>query len=211
MAGSNGGGVEADVSEWSTAKAYHFMTSIVAPRPIAWVTSLNEDGSVNAAPFSWYQSVCADPPLIMVAFSDRDDGTLKDTARNIQETGEFVVNSVTKDLATVMVATSAPLAPGESEVAKTGLVTEPSKRVAPPRLRDAVAHLECRFVEAHRYGRDKGTTVLVGEVVHVHAEDEALDERGNLRPDVGLLGRLGGTWYTAATADSTFPVQRPTE
>lgn len=203
--------VEADVADWSAGKTYHFMTSVVAPRPIAWVTSTNEDGSVNAAPFSWFQSVCADPPMVMIAFSDRPGarGILKDTPRNIQEQGEFVINSVTKDMARAMVATSAPLPVGESEVEATGLATTPSVTVHPPRLRDAVAHLECRYVETHRYGGKNGTTVIIGEVVHVHADDGALDERGNLSPDAGLLARLGGAWYTAATKESVFEVERP--
>lgn len=200
--------VEADVSEWSSSKAYHVMTSLVAPRPIAWVTTLNEDGSTNLAPFSWFQSVCADPPMVMIAFADRDNGTLKDTPANIQRTGEFVIQCVTKDWADAMVATSAPLEPGESEVELAGLKVEPAKAVAPPRIAGAVAHMECRFVERQRFGTDEhGTTVIVGEVVHVHIRDDAVDERGSLRPDVGLMGRLGGTWYTAVT--EPFQVKRP--
>jgi flavin reductase (DIM6/NTAB) family NADH-FMN oxidoreductase RutF len=200
--------VEADISEWSSSKTYHVLTSIVAPRPIAWVTTLNDDGTVNAAPFSWYQSICPDPPLVMMAFSDRDDGSLKDTPRNMEATGEFVVNSVTRAMAQKMVKTSLPMAPGVSELTAVGLATEPSLTIAPPRLAEAVAHLECKFVESRRYGGDKGTTVVVGEVVHVHARDDCLDARGSLRPDVGLLGRLGGTSYVVADASSTLDLKR---
>ena len=195
-------------ADWSAGRTYHFLCSAVAPRPIAWVTSVDGAGRVNAAPFSWFQALCADPPMVMVSVVDRAPGVLKDTARNVQETGEFVVNIATGDQLEALVATSADLAPGEDELAAVGLERDPSAAVAPPRIRGCAAHLECRLVEAHRYGRDKATTVLVGEVVHFAARDDLLDERGMLDPvQAGLSARLGGDDYLRTLA--TFQVARP--
>ncbi len=187
------------VMEWSPqdrspGRNYHFMTSAVAPRPIAWVTSLHE-GTVNLAPFSWFQSVCADPPMVMLAFADRG-GELKDTCRNILASKEFVINAVTEPLAEQMVATSVDFAPTASEAEAGGIQLAPSAAVAPPRVAASPFHLECRYVEHHRYGNDEQTTVVIAEVVHVHAEDDVLDERGNIdNAKVPLVARLGGIRY----------------
>ncbi len=192
--------------EWSPAdrspgKNYHFMVSAVAPRPIAWVSTVAGPAAptpevVNLAPFSWFQAICADPPMVMIAFSDRDGG-LKDTCRNILETGEFVVNAVTQDLAATMVGTSADLPPEASEA--EGIAMAPSRVVAPPRVAASPFHLECRLVEHHRYGDTSPTTVIIGEVVHIHADDEVLDERGNIdNAKVPLVARLGGIRYVVA-------------
>lgn len=185
--------------EWSPAERspgrnYHFMVSAVAPRPIAWVTTMHGD-AVNLAPFSWFQSVCADPPLIMLAFADRK-GELKDTCRNILESKEFVINAVTADLADAMVASSSDLPRTTSEAELGGVALAPSTAVAPPRVAASPFHLECRYVEHHRYGETEATTVIIGEVVHIHADDAVLDERGNIdNAKVPLLARLGGVHY----------------
>ncbi len=185
--------------EWSPAERspgrnYHFMVSAVAPRPIAWVTTLHGD-TVNLAPFSWFQSVCADPPMVMLAFADRH-GELKDTCRNILEGKEFVINAVTEELAAQMVATSGDLPPTASEAEAAGVALAPSVAVGPPRVPASPFHLECRYVEHHRYGDKEPTTVIIAEVVHIHADDAVLDERGNIdNAKVPLLARLGGSHY----------------
>lgn len=198
--------------EWSPAERspgrnYHFMVSAVAPRPIAWVTTM--DGPVvNVAPFSWFQSICADPPLLMIAFADRDGG-LKDTCRNIIGTGEFTLNAATEELAETMVATSGDYPRGTSEAEALGIGLVPAAAVAPPRIAASPYHLECRLVENRRWGAEKGTTVVIGEVVHIHARDEVLDERGNIdNRAVPLMARLGGNLYTAT--DRLRAIDRPT-
>ncbi|MEZ5431616.1 MAG: flavin reductase family protein [Verrucomicrobiales bacterium] len=119
-------------------RAYPVLASLVTPRPIAWVTTLNEDGSVNVAPFSFFNVFGADPPLVIFAPGDRDDGSPKDSARNARRTGEFVVNLVDEGLAARMVQTSASLPYGMSESDHVGLRTTDSLDVAAlalPRLR----------------------------------------------------------------------------
>lgn len=201
--------MEWDPAQRTAKERYHFLTSAVAPRPIAWVTSVDPaTGVVNAAPFSWFQTVCADPMLVMLSVGDRADGTPKDTARNAVAAREFVVNVVTAPLADAMVATSADYPPERSEVEALALATLPSRRVRPPRLAGSPVHLECRLAESRRYGRGtSAVTWLLGEVVHVHADDAALDARGNLRADTPLLGRLGGPEYVVV--ERTVRLERP--
>lgn len=186
--------MELPAADLSPAKAYHVLTHVVAPRPIAWITTLHGD-VINASPFSWFQAVCADPPMVMVSIVDRDGG-LKDTARNAIETGEFVINIATGDQLQDLVDTSQNLGPEESELDLVGLGAQPSVAVTPPRIQGCAAHLECKLVETHRYGRDNATTVLVGEVVHVAMRDDLCNERGMLdATKAGLPARLGGLEY----------------
>ncbi|MGB1585500.1 MAG: flavin reductase family protein [Thermoplasmatota archaeon] len=197
--------MELPAADLSAAKAYHVLTHIVAPRPIAWVTTLNGE-VVNAAPFSWFQAICAEPPLLMIAVADRD-GEPKDTARNAIATGELVINIATGDQLETMVATSADLPPDESELDLSNLKTTPSIAVAPPRIDGCAAHLECRLVEHRRYGDTDGTTVLIAHVVHVAMRDDLLTERGLL--DAGkarLPARLGGVDYLRV--EDVFQVRR---
>lgn len=194
-------------SERSPARNYHFMVSAVAPRPIAWVTTVSKTGVVNLAPFSWFQSVCADPPMVMIAFADRDGGP-KDTLRNVLETGEFTLNAATRDLASEVVASSADFPADVSEPDQLGIDMVRAAAVAPPRVAASPFHMECRLVEHHRYGQTNPTTVIVGEVVHIHADDDVLDARGNIdNARVPLLARLGGAHYLATT--DLFDVPRP--
>lgn len=198
--------MELPASQLSAAKAYHVLTHVVAPRPIAWVTTLNGD-VVNAAPFSWFQAICADPPLVMIAVADRD-GAPKDTARNAIATGELTINIATGPQLEDLVATSVDLPPDASELAHSQLAQVPSVAVAPPRIAGSAAHLECRLVEHRRYGGGSGTTVLVAEVVHVAMRDDLLNERGMLdATKAGLPARLGGIQYLRVGA--TEPVARP--
>lgn len=190
--------MEANPSEWNASRTYHFLTSVVAPRPIAWVTTVDTDGRTNAAPFSWFQAICADPPMVMLAIARRRDGSEKDTLRNIRATGEFVVNGAVHADIDAMIATAAEMEPGASELDAVGIETVPATAVTPPRIASAPTHLECKLVEIHAYGGDGGTHVVVGEVVHVHAEDSLLDERGSFKPhDAAMLARLGGADYLA--------------
>lgn len=199
--------MEADLSGRSAKANYHFLTSAVCPRPIAWVTTVG-DGVVNAAPFSWFQAVCADPPLLMLSLSDRVDGTPKDSLRNILESREFVVNVAVREAADQVVACSGEYPPEVSETDVLGLATAPSKTVAPPRLADAPVHMECVLEATHRYGAASPVTLVIGRVVHVHAQDGVLDARGNVDPTkVRFLARLGGPHYTSV--DHVFDVPRP--
>lgn len=203
-------GVELDPSTREPRLNYHFLTSAVVPRPIAWVTTLDpQTGVVNAAPFSWYQAVCADPPMVMLAIQRRADGTPKDTVRNVRATREFVVNVVPRDLAAAMVQTSGEYPPDVSELVEAGLEPAPSRKVRPPRIARSPVHLECRLHQEIPLGNRGGTSLLIGEVVHIAADDAVLDARGNVDPaKLVVVARMGGQDYIAA--EPTFPMRRPT-
>lgn len=203
--------MEADPRTRETRVNYHFLTSAIMPRPIAWVTTVDPaTGVVNAAPFSWFQAVCADPPMVMLAIQRRSDGSPKDTARNIQASGEFVVNVSPKAMAEAMVRSSGEYAPDVSEVEALGLRTVPSKAVDPPRLADSPVHLECRLAQAIPLGRNADTTLILGEVVHIAADDAVLDARQNVDPaKLVLVARLGGHEYV--DTERFFTMRRPTQ
>ncbi|MEA3202989.1 MAG: hypothetical protein QOI63_655 [Thermoplasmata archaeon] len=198
--------VEWDPAQRPGSATYRFLTSAVAPRPIAWVTTVDAAGLVNAAPFSWFNAVCADPPMVMVSIRARPDGSLKDTARNIRGSGEFVVNVAPAGLAQAMVQTSAEYPPEVSEVQEVGLRTVPSLRVAPPRLAASPVHLECRLRQLIPLGRRDDQSLVLGEVVHLAADDAVLDADGNLDPaKVTLVGRMGGSKYVDTARPFSIP------
>jgi flavin reductase (DIM6/NTAB) family NADH-FMN oxidoreductase RutF len=171
---------------------YHFMTSALVPRPIAWVTTVDAEGRTNAAPFSFFAGISSSPPLLGVSVGSRRNGTPKDTLANAEATGEMVVNVVPYALKDEMVACAAGLPPGESEIEKVGLAVSPAEMVKPPLLTDAKVSFECLVDQIIGFG---GTSMIVGRIVRFHAADEILAEGrvsfAKLRP----LGRLGGLQY----------------
>ncbi len=145
---------------------------------------------------------------VMVAVVDKEAGTLKDTARNITEFGEFVINIPRGAQLEALVATSGDFPSTISELDAVGLGTQPAATVAPPRIAGCAAHLECRLIETHRYGRDHGTTVLVAEVIHVAIDDTLQTPRGLLDTVAAQIpARLGGSDYLRVT--EVFQQTRP--
>jgi flavin reductase (DIM6/NTAB) family NADH-FMN oxidoreductase RutF len=147
--------------------------AIVAPRPIGWISTVNREGQVNLAPYSFFNAVCGAPPII--AFSSEG---YKDSVRNAEETGEFVANFVTKPLAEQMNRTSAPVAPETDEMTLAGLEAAPSRLVAPPRVAAAPAALECKLLRVIRLqtieGKTLDTYLVLGQVVGVHIDPRFL-------------------------------------
>ena len=132
--------MDIDPSLLSKADNYKLLTNLVVPRPIAWVSTVNSEGLVNLAPFSFFNAVCADPLYVVVSIGRRDNGAPKDTAANIERCGEFVVNLVTEDLLAAMNISAADFPPDQSELPAAGLLATPSVRVKPPRLAQARSH-----------------------------------------------------------------------
>ena len=185
---------------------YRTLAGAVVPRPIAWVSSVSPDGTENLAPYSFFNVVSTSPPVVMFAPAarpDRPDG-LSDSARNARETGEFVVNVVTEDLAEAMNETSATLSPAESEFDRAGLERAPSEEVTPPRVAAVAVAFECELYEFIEIGSN---AMVLGEVVSVYL-DERVTPDGKL--DTGKLdavGRLTGSQY-CRTGDR-FRMERP--
>lgn len=178
---------------------HHLMTSTILPRPIAWITSLGPAGQVNCAPFSFFNGVSSDPPLVSTVFGARRDGTPKDTYANIARTGEYVIHAVDESHAHQMVETAGAYPPEESEIDVVGLKTVPSDSVAVPRLADAALAMECRLYDV--YGpRGSSARMVIGEIIRWHVRDGILAaaEDGPTRVDVHKLrpiGRLGNDEY----------------
>lgn len=160
--------------------AYKLLAGLVTPRPIAWVTTRDADGVVNAAPFSFFNVFGTNPPIVGFAPGDKEPGIPKDTARNIRRTGEFVVNLVDEDTAAAMNLTSAELPAGESEIPHAGLRTMPSVVVSPPRIAEAPVALECREWSTLEIGRNR---LVIGTVHRLWVRDGVLD------PDTLLVDR----------------------
>lgn len=187
--------MDLDLGALSARDRYKLLTGLVVPRPIAFVTSLSSEGVLNAAPFSYFNVMGADPPVVVVGPGNRAPGEPKDTARNIADTRQFVVNLVDEALAERMNLAATGFPPETSEVDAIGLTTAPSVQVDVPWLTEAPASLECREVVTLTI---RNTRVVVGEVVHVHIRDGLLDpERMYVDAEqLRLVGRMQGKHYT---------------
>lgn len=199
--------MELDLLGTHADRAYAILAGLVMPRPIAWVTTLNENGTVNAAPFSFFNVFGDDPPLVIFAPGDRDDGTPKDSARNAKRTGEFVVNLVSEELKEAMNGTAATLPHGASETEHLGLVTAPSSVVSPPRIAAAPAALECKVHSIQEIGSNR---LILGIVHRVHVQEQFLDmENLRVRQEIyHPVGRMGSPNWYCHTAD-LFEMVRP--
>lgn len=193
----------------SPRELYHLLIGLINPRPIAWVSTCNAEGISNLAPYSFFNGVCASPPTLLFCPANTRDGEKKDTLRNIEDTGEFVVNVVSEKLGQVMSDTSAALPHGESEFLACGVREAPSRHVRPPRVADSPAAMECRLREIVRVGRGPlAGNVVIGNILAFHLDDAVLDPDG--RPDPARLqtiGRMGGAGYTR-TGDR-YEISRP--
>ena len=186
-------GMQIDPAHLDLRAIYRLMTSVVVPRPIAWVSTLSPDGITNAAPFSYFQALGGKPPTILIAVGNRRDGEPKDTRRNIEATGEFVVNIVDEKAGPAMVQTSIDYPYGTSEFDEAGLSAVPSERVAPPRIGECEVSLECKL---DRVLEIAGSGVCIGEVVLFHVADHLLDADGQVDPVLlGPIGRMGANSY----------------
>ncbi|MNF83896.1 Flavin reductase like domain protein [compost metagenome] len=201
--------MQLDFTQLAPLDAYRWLASTVTPRPIAWVSTLSKEGVSNLAPFSFFQVISDDPPTLMVNITTRDGGELKDTLRNVQDTGELVVQLVSFEQAEAMNASAAWLPHGVSEFEKCGIACVPSLRVKAPRVQGVPVAFECRLVEVQPYPRANPNCHLVfAEVLLGHVDDRVLTEAGRVDPQrLDLVGRLGGSAY--ARTRETFSMQRP--
>src|SRR5580658_4426545 len=161
--------MELDLEGQYAERAYSILACLVTPRPIALVTTLSPEGKVNAAPFSFFNLLGADPPILAFAPGDREDGTPKDTARNIRLTHEFVVNLVDESIAEAMNQCAASLPYGENELIPAGLHSVPSSVVKPPRIAESPASLECAEWGTLHIGDNR---VVIGMVKRVHIRED---------------------------------------
>jgi len=199
--------MEFDLTGEHSRYAYKLLAGLVTPRPIAWITTLNEDGSVNAAPFSFFNVLGTNPPILGFAPGNKERGIPKDTARNIRRTGEFVVNLVDEACAERMNLTSSEVAEGVSEIDLAKLTTEPSLSIAPPRIAEAPVALECREWSTLEIGKNR---LVIGLIDRVFTREGVLDPETLLvNPDVfAPIGRMEVPSGYCRTGDR-FQMPRP--
>ena len=198
-----------DLSTLKPAAVYALMTQVIVPRPVAWVLSDDGEGGWNLAPYSYFNAISSDPPMIMLSLGRKPDGSEKDTRVNLAERGEFVVHIAHRELAEAVTATAATLPSGVSEVEKLGLETTSMPGSAVPRLSVCRVALACTHDVTHEIGRQG---VVFARVRHVHVDDAVMGEDAKGRPKVladrlDPIARLGGGEYL--TAGEVITVARP--
>jgi flavin reductase (DIM6/NTAB) family NADH-FMN oxidoreductase RutF len=189
--------------------AYKLLTGLVAPRPIALITSMNEKGELNAAPFSAYNYLCTDPPIVAVGVNNRPTKEPKDTAYNIRRRGEFVVNVVTEDIAQQMNICAADCPAEVDELELAAFTTVPSHEIKVPRIEQAHAALECREYATIEVGRSR---IILGRVVSIYIDDQYVDPKGPYvkAQDLNLMGRMNGLGNYVTTKDAFVTIPRVT-
>lgn len=219
-----------DAAALRASQNYALLTSLVVPRPIAWVSTQSTTGTHNLAPFSYFSGIGSDPPMISISIADKiihggadantganTSATRKDTLRNIEETGVFCINLVEEMHLTSMNQTSADYAVDVDEFGIVGLPKEVCQQIPCVRIQSARAALECRLLEIHRYGRRQTTNLVIGEIVGFYLDESILSAQNTeqknhneytvdmqqLRP----VARLGQTWF--ATLGQYISLSRP--
>ncbi len=200
-----------DFTTMDRRTAYFWMASTIAPRPVAWVSSLSASGTANLAPFSFFQMVTPSPPTLMICPQHNGDGSLKDTARNIRDTGEFVVSLVSFPMVQQMNATSFAFDQDTSEFDSVGVVAAPSHAVKPARVEGSPMSFECRLSSFVLHPAEHSTcAIILGEVVAAHADESIVGADGIIDPvALDLVSRMGADWYGRTNSRENFTLKRP--
>lgn len=186
-----------DLSKLTPGKAYGLLTNLIVPRPIAWIVSADANGTLNCAPFSFFNMLGQDPPIIGVGIGNGPDGKPKHSAQNIVATGQFVLHFVTEKLAHAMNITATDFPAGDNELIHAKLTTAPSTWVKVPRIAEASAALECRYMQTVRIGNNN---VIFGQVLGVHVDDSMIDAELHVTGHAPI-GRLGSPNQYCTTND----------
>ena len=187
---------------------YKLLIGSIIPRPIAFVTSLGKDGTLNGAPFSYFNIVSSNPPMISLSIQ-RNGGKQKDTARNILEKKEFVVHIVDQDNVEKVNETAASLPPNQSEIERAQLTPVQSTQISVPGIKEAKVRFECTLEHSVELGGEDSTgcDLLIGKVVQFHIDDD-IHENGRINPlALGAVSRLAGQSY--AKIGEIFELERP--
>jgi len=187
---------------------YKLLIGLVIPRPIAWISTRSANGVANCAPFSFFNVISEEPPLCIVSFNRRTDGSMKHTLKNIRRTGEFVVNLADESTANAMHLSSAELPESESEFTKSGLTPVPAKMVKHPRIGEAAASFECRVERRIEFGPER--EMVVGEILLIHTREGIVDPATKRISDDYLpIGRLYASRYCTTRQRFSLPGTLP--
>lgn len=202
-----------DCNTLTAAELYPLLAGTIVPRPIAWVSTVDEQGQSNLAPFSFFQLVCDAPPTLMLSVNRKAGGGQKDTARNIAATGQLVVHLVSPADLALMNATAGDYAPDVSEINALQIATVPAQMVKPPRLAHSLVSFECECVSVSAYPFETpACDLILAKVLCLHIDDSLLNSEGRIRHDqIDWLARLGGQWYCHTQHDDNLTLARPNQ
>lgn len=200
--------MEIEPQKMAVPDRYGLMISVIAPRPIAWVSTIGPDGITNLAPFSFFTGICAEPMTVCFAPVRNRMAKKKDTLVNVEATRQFVVNVATEEVAAQMNATSADYPYGVSEFEKVGLTPLPSVKVRPPAVKESPVHLECELLQIVTISEGPlGGNLVIGKVVYVRVDDRVWKDGRISHKDLKPIGRMEGAWYAKVT--DAFELSRP--
>lgn len=198
--------------EIATRDLHQFIVGSVAPRPIAFVSTIDDKGRPNLAPYSFFNAFSSNPPIVVFSSNRRvSDNTTKDTLHNVKSTGEVVINMVNYDIVRQMAVASVEFPSEVSEFEKTGLTPIESDKVRPYRVAESPVHLECKVKEVITLGEHGGAGHLViCQVLRMHIKEEVIDERNRIDPQkLDLMGRLGRSYYVRVKGDAIHTIVQP--
>ena len=198
--------------ELTVAKMHHYLLGSIGPRPIAFASTIDENGQANLAPFSFFNVFSANPPILI--FSPARSGrtnTTKDTYNNVKAHPEVVINVVNFDIVEQMSLASSPYPAGESEFVKSGLTPIPSDLVKPFRVKESPVQFECKVNQVIELGTEGGAgNLIICEVVKFHIDERYLDENQLIdQQKIDLVARMGGNWYCRANEHAMFELEKP--
>jgi flavin reductase (DIM6/NTAB) family NADH-FMN oxidoreductase RutF len=201
-----------DPKELPIPKLHHYLLGSIGPRPIAFASTIDKDGSRNLAPFSFFNVFSANPPILI--FSPARSGrtnTTKNTHDNVKEIAEVVINVVTYDMVHQMSLTSSPFEAGVDEFEKAGFTPVASDTIRPFRVKESPVQIECKVLEVKELGQNGGAgNLVICEVQKIHISEDVLDENQMVDQEkIDLVSRMGGNWYCRANSGSMFEVNKP--
>ena len=201
-----------DPAELETKEVHKILLSSIAPRPIAFVSTIDAKGSVNLSPFSYFNVFSSNPPILIFSPSRRvRDNTTKHTLENAKETKEVVINIVNHSIVEQMSKSSREYDKGVNEFLETGLTQVPSLKVKPPRVLESPISFECKVDNIVSLGDSGGAgQLIIAKVVQIHINKDYLDSEGGIDSEkLDLVARMGGDWYTRVNKDSMFKIPKP--
>lgn len=201
-----------DPVQLDTKEVHKILLSSVAPRPIAFASTIDSKGNVNLSPFSYFNVFSSNPPILIFSPSRRvRDNTTKHTLENAKETKEVVINVVNYSIVEQMSQSSREYGKGVNEFVETGLTEVPSLKVKPPRVLESPISFECTVDNIVSLGESGGAgQLIIVKVIQIHINKDYLDAEGNIDSEkLDLVARMGGDWYTRANKESMFKIPKP--
>ncbi|SMD32464.1 NADH-FMN oxidoreductase RutF, flavin reductase (DIM6/NTAB) family [Reichenbachiella faecimaris] len=201
-----------DPKSVSTAHFHSVLLTVVAPRPIAFASTIDENGQVNLSPFSFFNAFSANPPILVFSPARRvRDNTTKHTLENVLKVPEVVINIVDYPIVEQMSLASTEYPAGVNEFVKAGFTEVASEKIKPPRVKESPVAFECKVLEVKSMGDHGGAgNLIICEIVMAHVQDHLLTDENKIDPTrLELVARMGGNWYTKANQDTMFEIPKP--